>query len=161
MKRCARCESRGPVVEKVVEATREVAGRVYVGFLPGSACVSCHAVFHEAHVVERFELHVASTIAASGLTHGAAFRFMRKSLGMRAVELAALLDVAPETISRWETARRAVDRGALVVLGALVRDALEGRTDTIDNLRALQTPRPLARTVRIDVAHSLEKAVGA
>ena len=45
---------------------------------------------------------------------------MRKSVPLSAVELASLLRVAPETISRWETGERAVDRAAWLVVRALV-----------------------------------------
>jgi hypothetical protein len=71
---------------------------------------------------------------------------------MRATDLAALLDVSAETISRWETEKRAVDRGALALVGNLVRDTLEGRTATLEQLRALREPRPLAKTIQLDLS---------
>ncbi|HCF56532.1 MAG TPA: hypothetical protein DFS52_00855 [Myxococcales bacterium] len=34
---------------------------------------------------------------------------MRRALGLRSRDLAELLDVSPETVSRWENATRPVD----------------------------------------------------
>jgi transcriptional regulator with XRE-family HTH domain len=65
---------------------------------------------------------------------------MRKALGLRATDLAELLDVTPETVSRWETDRVPLDRGALATLGALLRDARAGSTATLDHLRTLAHP---------------------
>ncbi len=39
---------------------------------------------------------------------------------LRATDLADLLGVAAETLSRWERGERPVDRAALTVIGALV-----------------------------------------
>lgn len=52
----------------------------------------------------RFELLAAAALARHGVCTSEAFKFIRKSLGMRATDLGAVLGVAPETISRWETA---------------------------------------------------------
>lgn len=161
MKRCTQCEQGGMLVERAVENSREVAGHLFVAFIPAKTCSRCKAVYFEASVIERFELHVAGKLADSGVSSGEAFRFMRKALGMRAVDLAGLLDVAPETVSRWETDKRSADRGAVALLGALVRDMLEGRTSTLDGLQALREPRPLAKTIRIEIAEDLAHAVGA
>jgi hypothetical protein len=68
---------------------------------------------------------------------------------MKATELADLLEVASETISRWETGERAVDRGAFALLADMARDALEGRAGTLELLKSMRTPKRLAKTVRL------------
>lgn len=161
MKRCTHCEKGGLLVDRMAENSREVAGHLFVAFLPARVCNHCGKVYFDAGVLERFELHVAGKLVEAGVSSGAAFRFMRKAIGMRATDLGALLDVSAETISRWETEKRAVDRGALAVLGALVRDALEGRTQTLDGLRALREPRPLAKTIQLDLSQDFAEAIGA
>jgi len=155
MKRCTQCDSGALLVDSTAENTREVAGHLFVAFLPAKRCTSCGKVCFESVVLERFELHVAVAIAEAGVSSGQAFRYLRKSIGMRAAELAQLLDVSAETISRWETEKRNVDRGALALLGGLVRDAIEGRTSTLQQLRALHQPRPLAKTVQLDLSGDL------
>lgn len=125
----------------------EVAGHTFTGAIDARSCARCGEVYLDGPAVEQFELRVAACLAEAGIDSGEAFGFMRRALGMRAVELADLLDVAPETISRWERGQRGVDRGALAVLGGLVTDAVEGRTATADRLRALKTPDTLPTVV--------------
>jgi len=152
MKRCTDCDKGGVLSPRTAENSREVGGHLFVAFLPAQACSSCGKLYFDTNVLERFELHVAGKLADAGVSTGPAFRFMRKALGMRATDLAALLDVSAETISRWETEKRAVDRGALALVGALVRDTLEGRTSTLELLRALREPRALAKTIQLDLS---------
>lgn len=149
MKRCGRCG--GPLASKKVDVSREVSGHVFVAALPAQQCKTCNETSYEGSVLQRFDLHVATRLADSGVSSGAAFRFMRKALGLRAVDLAELLDVSAETLSRWETDKRSVDRGSLAVLSACVRDTLAGRTSTLDTLRALRTPRTLEKRVQLDL----------
>ncbi len=78
---------------------------------------------------------------------------MRKVLGLRATDLGDLLDIAPETISRWENGAIPVEARAFVLLGALVTDRINGRTDTADRLHALRSPKkPPKRALKIDLA---------
>ncbi len=149
-RRCPHCQSAGRWVEKVLDASREVSGHRFVAPLPAKECSACSHAQFDVESERRFALAVARILADSGLATGEAFRFMRKAIGMRATELAELLDLAPETISRWETEKRAVDRGALALMGNLVRDRLDGRTTTLDGLRALRSPRKLGATVRVE-----------
>jgi transcriptional regulator with XRE-family HTH domain len=79
---------------------------------------------------------------------------MRKALGLRAADLAGLLGVAAETVSRWETGQRDVDRGALALVGGLVVDRLEGSTATLDRLRALAKPPRTAKTKALELART-------
>ena len=158
MKRCARCTSTAPLVGKQVQVSRDVAGHLFIAFVPGQSCTACGESYFDARTVELFELHVARKLADAGIAQGDAFRFMRKAIRMQANALAELLDVAPETISRWETDKRVASRGASVVLTALVRDACEGRTTTLDCLRRLQRPHKLEKTVRIDLAAKLARS---
>ena len=67
---------------------------------------------------ERLELQAAIAILSHAESiNGEELRFARKAMSLRQPDLAALLDVATETVSRWETDkdhsdRRARDRGA-------------------------------------------------
>jgi DNA-binding transcriptional regulator YiaG len=54
---------------------------------------------------------------------GGEIRFARKALGLKQAQLATLLDVAPETISRWETGAETMSRVSRLALLAVVRDA--------------------------------------
>ncbi|MEO7093562.1 MAG: hypothetical protein ABI175_09945 [Polyangiales bacterium] len=151
MKRCVRCTATAPLIERQAQLTRDVAGHLFLAFVPARVCTSCGETYFETRVVERFELHVAVCLADAGIVKGDAIRFMRKALRMQANTLAELVDVAPETVSRWEGDKRAVSRGASAILVGLVRDAFEGRTTTLDGLKRLQEPRTLAKTVQIEI----------
>jgi DNA-binding transcriptional regulator YiaG len=55
---------------------------------------------------------------------GAEMRFARKAIGLTQGRLAELLDVAVETVSRWENDREPIARVSRLALLAVVRDAL-------------------------------------
>ena len=148
-RRCARCHRTLPHRELRLETSREVDGRTFDGHLAARECTGCGLVQAERGADRRFTLLVARTLADAGASSGEVFRFLRKAVGLRATELAGFLNLAPETISRWETNKRAVDRAALALLGNAVRDLLDGRSTTLDGLRALSSPRTLASKVPI------------
>lgn len=82
------------------------------------------------------EPSVTRALVAVGWAHPDALRWLRKAAALRANELAGLLGVAPETVSRWEHGTRTIDRAALALVASLALDALDGVTTTRDRLRA-------------------------
>ena len=129
---------------------RSVGGRSFVGEVTASSCPRCNEVYYEGDALARFEIAVAQTLAERGMVSGPAFQFMRRALGMRAVDLAELLDVAPETLSRWEAGARDVDRAAWTVLAGLIVDRAEGRDRVISIMRALREPVKQPKSIRVD-----------
>ena len=73
--------------------------------------------------------------------------------GAQGVDVAALFAVRAETVSRWETGKTAVDRGAFAALAAMVTDEIGARTTTRDVLRALQRPARAPRRISLDLSH--------
>ena len=134
---------RGDVPIVITVAEVELTGEV-----PGGQCSSCGASTMNGEAAARFELQAAAELVQRGLCSGETFRFMRKALGMKATELAEVMNVAPETISRWENAQREVDWPEFLVLGCLVDDKLAGRTTVLSRARALAEPQP-TRYVRL------------
>jgi DNA-binding transcriptional regulator YiaG len=61
---------------------------------------------------------------------------MRKELGLKATELADILNVSPETVSRWENGAAAVDRIAWILVAEVVRQPDATRAATLERLRA-------------------------
>lgn len=151
-KRCVRCPGAIDLVERRASVAREIAGHRFVAELPAHGCARCGRDYVDEAAVARFELQVALRLSRAGVASGEAFRFMRKSLGLRGTDLADLLDVAPETVSRWETDKRAVHRGAYALVASLVRDRIEGRESTLDALQALRRPVVLPETVLVELA---------
>lgn len=148
MKRCIQCKG-DRLVETTAEERLEVAGKTFAASVPVIRCADCGESYYPGPALELFELEVAGELARHGEVSPEAFRFMRKALGFPAVELADLLDVAHETVSRWEHGRLPIERRAAALLSALVLDRLEGRTSTLDRLKALLKPEPLPSLVRL------------
>jgi DNA-binding transcriptional regulator YiaG len=119
--------------------------------VPALRCPSCGDVQIESALAQRFQLAVCCELADAGVSSGEALRHMRKALGLRAAELARLLDVTPETISHWETGKASLNRAAFAAVCAMVQDALDGRTTTRDRLAVLAKggPYPHALTVKL------------
>lgn len=105
--------------------------------VPALRCPSCGEVLIDRALERRFSLAVCRELADAGVASGEALRHMRKALGLRAAELARLLDVRPETISHWETGKAPPNRAAFVAVCAMIQDALDGRTTTRDRLAVL------------------------
>lgn len=128
-------------------------GRVaFVARLRAERCSACGEALVADADLERFELHAAQWLASVGVATPEAFRFMRKALGLRLVDLAELLGVRLETVSRWETGAIPVEHRAVALLGAMVADRLEGKQDTRARLEALRSPAKVPREVRLKVA---------
>jgi len=146
MDRCVMCRSRD-LKRGTTELRITVDQVVFGGKLPASVCKSCGEAYVEGEAQRHFELQAASQLAQMGRPTAAAFRFMRKALGLRGIELAELLGVERGTLSRWENGALRVDRGAFIVLGGIVIERLSGRTDTMGRLRALRHPVKAPRKV--------------
>jgi DNA-binding transcriptional regulator YiaG len=148
---CPSCHAPSTLVSSTTEATRDVCGCLFIAPLPATACSACGHVEVDREAEAKFVRRVAHILADSGAASGGAFRLMRKAIGLRATELAQLLSVAPETISRWETEKRGIDRATVAVLASLVHEQTEGRRTTLDSLQRLRAPLTLPATLRIDV----------
>ena len=115
------------------------------------SCASCGHVHVQDGVVARAQLAAGRALADAGVHTGEAFRHLRKAVGLRAADLARLLDVTPETISHWETGRAAPARTAFVALAAIVHEAMDGHTATRDRLSAMAEGRPFPRTLEVEL----------
>lgn len=149
LNRCPACESTD-LHRKRVHLTRKVAGHAFTALLPAQVCGGCGEPYFAAADVTKMDIRVALELLAAGESSGKALRYIRKSIGLGSGELAALLDVRAETVSRWENGKRPIDRGSFAVLHQLALDRLHGTSATADYLRSLKRPRKLPRTVRLD-----------
>ncbi len=149
MKTCVMCKGRLEAV--TVGEVIDVDGHAFAARIPAARCTSCRETFIGAEDLAAFETAVAVRLADAGASSPGAFRFMRKAVGLKASDLAALLDVTAETMSRWENGKLPIPRAPAALLGAMVRDAAEGRTVTRDALARLGNPRKLGKRVRVTV----------
>jgi YgiT-type zinc finger domain-containing protein len=157
MKRCPLCKSTDlHQVEQshaVTVPLRAGPLRIVVTGIPAVRCSACGEGTLDLAELSRAELMAAAEVANRGLREGGAFRFMRKATGLRAAELADLLDVTEGTVSRWENDHAPVDRAAWAALAAVVTEKLAGESTTLDRLRASKDPRGGAGPVRLRLAH--------
>src|SRR5690349_4794833 len=100
MARCSECR-KGEYRPAMIPDSIEVSGHVFRAELPGVRCDECGEVAIDGPSIERFELMAAAHLARSGQVNGPILRFQRKAIGLGAKDLAELLGVAPETVSRW------------------------------------------------------------
>jgi len=138
--RCVQCGGT-ELARKVEIENWQVAGRTFAVDLPGTSCTGCGEFYVHGNDMKRAEDAIAIELAREGPASGEALRYMRKTIGMPAVELATLLDISPETLSRWENSRRQPDHAAWLAVGSLVLDHAAGRDDTLRRLRAAHKPR--------------------
>lgn len=77
----------------------------------------------------RVEFQVATAILSCVPSiEGEALKFARKVMGLRQADLATLLDVAVETVSRWETGAEPIRRQTQLALLQLVESAARSET---------------------------------
>jgi putative zinc finger/helix-turn-helix YgiT family protein len=99
---------------------RRIAGHVFVTTIKGKRCDQCQEEYFPAAAVSQFDRKVATALAEHRIAEPDAFRAMRKAVGLRATDLAELLETTPETISRWENGKHPIDRAALALVAAMV-----------------------------------------
>jgi putative zinc finger/helix-turn-helix YgiT family protein len=120
-----------------VEETVRVGGLRFTAQVPAQVCPACGESYLSGETLRTLERGVAEALARSGAGSPEAFRYMRKVVGLKAVEVAELFGVTPETVSRWENGERQPEPRAVKLIGALVVEHLAGRSDVLDYLRSL------------------------
>lgn len=127
--KCPNC-SKSTMKPAKVSTSRIVAGRKFVADVDGHRCPGCRETSVSLSAMLAFETGIARSLAHHGPITGETFRFLRAAIPMPSVELARLLGVAPETITRWEKGTREVDEAAWFVVGDLLLDAIGGTEHT-------------------------------
>lgn len=130
--------------------TREVGENTFSATVTGLVCTACGETITDFEVGERFDLAIAEVLSETAPS-GEAFRFLRRVVGLRARDLARMLGVTGDTISRWENGRHAIDRAAFFVLGTIARERRAGSTAMLDLLVRGEMPRALPRAVHVDL----------
>jgi putative zinc finger/helix-turn-helix YgiT family protein len=147
VKPCPLCGA-GKLRHGLAERTLQAAGVRFTMPLPAQTCDACGESLVEDRDLERFELQAADWLGRAGSLDREAFRFMRKALSLPAVDLARLLGVTPETVSRWENGQLSVEHRAFALVGALVSERVEGRQELHARLVAQHAAGPAATSPR-------------
>ena len=138
--KCGKC-SKSSLKRATIRHEIEVAGERFVGTIEGHQCGSCGDAQLPLDALVKLEHAVAHRLAEKGPVNGSTMRYMRKSIPISAANLAQLLRVAPETVSRWETGERAVDRAAWLVVRELLLNP--GEQSRIAELRDEPSKNPV------------------
>ncbi|HEX3479719.1 MAG TPA: type II toxin-antitoxin system MqsA family antitoxin [Kofleriaceae bacterium] len=85
----------------------------------GRRCSACGETLYDHEEVGRQEQELAAALVERGVRTGQEFALVRKVAGFRAVEIAELFGVRPETVSRWEHGEGEIPRTAAFALGQL------------------------------------------
>lgn len=131
-----------------VTLTREIGEHTFSATVSGQVCGACGETIAELADGERFDLAIAEILSEAAPT-GDSFRFLRKVVGLRGRDLARMLGIAGDTISRWENGKHAIDRAAFFVLGQIAREMRTGATSMRDLLVRGEMPKPLPRHVNV------------
>lgn len=105
----------------------------------GQRCESCGEKLFTGLEVDRQFDEVARAVARRGIRTAEEFKFVRKATGYRAADVAELLDVRPETISRWERGEADIPRAALYVVTQLLLSP-EPTRKALETLAAIAAP---------------------
>lgn len=150
MTKCTNCRASARTFRRGSREQRyQVGATTYRTSVPMDQCPKCREGFIKGPDLHHAELGVAAEVARRGPASGETFRFMRKILGVRGNEMAELLGVRPETVSRWEQGKGDVDRAAWALVAGLAMEAAEGRSVLRDRLEALRKPVRAAKDVRV------------
>ncbi len=129
MTHCQVC--KGTAFEPTIFEDSTLVGSVRVaGHVPALRCSQCAEITIAQSDLVAFELRAVAEVLSRGWVGAGPFRAARKVLGFTGSELAALLGVTPETLSRWENGQRDVDRLAWSVVASLVEERRAGVTTT-------------------------------
>jgi DNA-binding transcriptional regulator YiaG len=109
-------------------------------------CANGHAEIDLTALAEYERRAAVVVLSEAADVGGGEIRFARKALGLTQARLATLLDVAQETVSRWETGSETMSRVSRLALLAVVRDA-----GSLDRL-AKNEPARIAEVLQVHAA---------
>jgi DNA-binding XRE family transcriptional regulator len=153
-----KCRECGAVMAMRGYTNVEKIGKVTVsdGNAVRPTCPNGHVADFTFDEALAFERRAVLTVLHDGRhVDGAVMKYARKTLGLKQAELAGLLEVAPETVSRWENDHEPTQRATQLAVAAIVDYALQNglipvspdeRADDGPNGTHLEVHAPVRRT---------------
>ena len=121
---------------------------------PQKVCAACGERYYDAKDLIAAEEAVTRELVARGIRDSAIFKHLRKAVGLKASELADLLGVTAETVSRWENGHNEADRAVWATLDQLVEDHYARRSTTLDRLKGFAKTTVPKRPVSLTLARA-------
>jgi DNA-binding transcriptional regulator YiaG len=128
-----------------------VGEQVFSGEIPARICEHCGAARHHIDDLVRFEHAVARRFLKEARPSGPGLAFARETARLQSQELARLLGVAPNSVSRWEHGRNPIDRATWATVLQLAREQLDGLSDTRESLEALGRKKATRKRIAVAV----------
>lgn len=153
MKKKIKCSACGRTAFEpaTYSARRDMDGRRFTADVPARKCTSCGELLISGPALGAFERAITLELARGGEVGPEGFRWLRKAAGLKAMRLAELLDVTPMQVSRWENARKPLERRAVALVSALALEQVDGKAATRAVLEALAAGKKRPKSVRLDV----------
>jgi DNA-binding transcriptional regulator YiaG len=145
--RCPKCKATD-FRPALYTYAREVDGRTFKAEVAARRCAKCDEMLIAGPALLAADRALTSVLA-SGSVGPEGFRWLRRAAGLASLELAALLDVTPGTVSRWENGKKPLERRAVALVAALALEAAGQHASTRDLLGRLASGRKPARRVRL------------
>jgi DNA-binding transcriptional regulator YiaG len=146
-KRCTRCRSTDSR-EETFAYVRRIDGTTFKADVAAERCVACGEVLVSGPGLLAAERALTARLARSTVGPQG-FRWLRRAAGLQAVQLAALLDVSPGTVSRWENGKKPLERRAAALVAALALEAAGESANTRELLSHLARGRKPPRRVHL------------
>lgn len=156
---CPACESDRTRMTST-RRTQSVAGVAFSATLPAWRCLDCGHVVVDDHVTRAFDRGIALDIAQRGPTTGETFRFLRARLSLPSSELAAILEVDPSLLRRWEHDAANVERVAWLVVAGLVLESIDASASSSVRIPAASATTRTAAEIRLPWDRENARAAG-
>jgi DNA-binding transcriptional regulator YiaG len=98
----------------------------------------------EARRLRHFEKFVVEMLCQFAKPSPEGFQFLRTRSRIKAADFAELINVTPETVSRWENDKNEMPALAWELMVSIAEEKLQGKTDTLDRLRRRRLARETA-----------------
>jgi putative zinc finger/helix-turn-helix YgiT family protein len=85
----------------------------------GERCKACGETLFDAEEAQRHDRATADALVERGIHSGRELQLVRKAAGLKATELAEILGVTAETVSRWERDKIEVPRATAYIVAEL------------------------------------------
>ena len=154
--KCEQC-GIGKRVPFAFLSKREIDGRTYLGEVPATRCDKCGEELISGPGLLLFDAALTAQLARSGSIGPRGFRWLRGRAALEAKHLAALLDVSPGTVSRWEHGKKPLERRAVALVASLALEALGEAPHTRALLGKLASGRKLPKRVHLHVLPAAEE----
>lgn len=146
-KRCTRCRS-ADLHEETFAYVRQIDGTTFKADVEATRCEACSEVLVSGPGLIAAERALTARLARSTVGPQG-FRWLRRAAGLQAVQLAALLDVSPGTVSRWENGKKPLERRAIALVAALALETVGEAANTRELLGQLARGRKPPRRVHL------------